>query len=347
MITSRKIWTLAGIVLAILILTAVIIELVEKPKIAEEQTGKTQKTEEPAETEIMEIKIANVPRIFPYFPFFVAQQKDFFEANGLRVEFELPETADAIKALVEKEVDYISSSPSAIKTSLEEASMRSIMALTSSSHHFLVIQPGLELKDLKTIGVNSPSSGSHYQALKLIEENDIPATISFLGNNPAQHITALLEGSVDGALLTPPYVFLLQENGFTVLEPSSDVRIMFSGLTARNDKIENNPEEARRIIKALRSAIEFIGTNPQGTKDLLFEYFELEKDETNEKVVENTYLFTKQFFSEKGTLDEETMRKVIQFAKTEQFTSFEDVKNQSVSPEDIAKVFDFSLLAEE
>jgi len=343
MITSKKIWTLAGIVLALLVLTAIVIELAEKPKTAEEQAG------EPTEvaTELMEIKIANVPKIFPYFPLFVAQQKDLFEANGLMAEFEQMETADALKALVEKEVDYMSSSPLTSKASLEGTPIKAIVAFADGSPYSLVAQPGLELKDLKTIGASSLYSGPHYQAIKLIEENNIPATVSFLGNDPTQHITALFEASVDGAIIAPPYVFLLQEDGFVVLESFSDVRILFSGLTTRDEKIKDNPEEAEKIIESVQSAVEFIRTNPQETKDLLFEFFELEKNEKNEKAVEDTYLSMKGYFSTEGTLDEETIEEVIQFAKTEQFTSFKDVKNQSVSPEDIAKVFDFSLLEEE
>jgi ABC-type nitrate/sulfonate/bicarbonate transport system substrate-binding protein len=343
MITSKKIWVLAGIVLVVLVLTAVAIGLTEKPKTSGEQA------EESAELAagIKEIKIANVPKIFPYFPLFVAQQKNLFEANGLMAEFEQMETADALKALIEKEVDYMPSSPLTLEASLEETPIKTIMAFADGSPYYLVLQPGLELKDLKTIGVSSPHSGPHYQAMKLIEENDIPATVSFLGNSPAQHITALFEASVDGAVVTPPYVFLLREDGFTVLEPFGDVRVLFSGLTTRNEKIENNPEEVEKVIKTVQSAVEFIRTNPQETRDLLFEFFELEKNEKNEKAVEDTYLFMKGYFSTEGTLDEETIREVIQFAKTEQFASFKDVKNQSVSPEEIAKAFDFSLLEEE
>jgi ABC-type nitrate/sulfonate/bicarbonate transport system substrate-binding protein len=347
MTTSKKIWALVVIVLVVLISTAVIIELLEKPKLAGQEAEETQKTAESAEIEMTEIKMASTPRIFPYFPFFVAQQKNLFEANGLQVVFKMLETTDAIDALIEEEVDYMPSSLSTIKASLEGSPIKSIMALADGSPYFLVAQPGSELKDLRTIGVNSAYSAPHYQILKLIEDNSLPATISFLGNDQSRHITAMYEAVVDAVLLAPPHAFLLQDKGFSILDPFNNTKIMFSGLATRDDKIEDSPEEIKKIISAMQSATDFIRTNPQETKDILFEYFELERNETNIRAIEDTYAVATQYFSGVKPLSEENIEGVIRLAKAERFTSSKNVDDQSVSPEDVLKTFNFGLLETE
>jgi ABC-type nitrate/sulfonate/bicarbonate transport system substrate-binding protein len=120
--------------------------------------------------------------------------------------------------------------------------------------------------------------------------------------------------------------------------------MIFGGLVTTDEKIANNSEEIEKVAKSVQDAIKFIKKNPRETKELIFEYFGLEQNEDNKKTVDDVYSLFAQCLLSDGVPQEEGITKLIQYVKAGQFESFEDLDNQTVSPEEIDKSFDFRFL---
>lgn len=328
--TNKKIWTYA-IVAAAVILTGIFLLNSRSP------LGQPK--------ELKEIKIATQPAVFYNFPVFLAQEKGFFAKNGLIAKFEQISAGIAVSALLAKDIDYSTYVNGATVASQTGVPIKTVMAFTDKPLLFLIIRPGLELKDMKLVGLAGRFSPATYLTQKLIKENGISCEVVFLENELATN-AQLSNGTIDAALsLNTVAISKFQGEGFGVSRIFEDSDMIFGGLVATDEKIKNSPEEIAKVAKSVQDAIKFIKTKPQETKELIFEYFGLENNEANKKIADDAYSIFAQYLLDKGVPRENGINKLIQYVKAGQFKSFEDVDNQTVSAEDINKSFDFNFLS--
>jgi NitT/TauT family transport system substrate-binding protein len=276
------------------------------------------------------------------FPLFVAQERRFFNEYGLNVQLKEMEASILIPAILSKEIDYFSFTIQAVKASLHGAPIKTVMNLMEHSFFALNTQPGLELNDIKSIGIMNWFGLSHYLALRTIKEHNLSAKI--IASQSIQGAPALLiTGQVDALVQDILSSLQLQKEGYPIVETFNHVKLA-QGLTTSNDKIENHPEEVRKMIKAIQSSIAFIQNNPQETKELLWKYLGWEKDEDYQPMMEELYSNLVQGIAEGGTFTEEEINMLIKIGKTDEFNDLEDIEKQEVTEEDIAKAFDFRFL---
>jgi len=318
MTTKKKIWII-GVVVLLLVLTLIIICQPEK------------------ETSESIIKIGYTPTAIFAFPLFVAQEKGFFTEQGLEVELKPIEPTIAIPGLLAQEIDYFCFTLTATRSAFQGAPIKIIMALTGSTFLTLIAQPNLTLNDLKTIGIPTWFDPPNYMALRLIEENNLSAEIIAAGSIPGAP-ALLVSGEVNALIHDVVTAFKLREEGYPILKIFDDQ--IPQGLTTSDYKIENNPKEVERIVKAIQSGLTFIKNNPQETQELLFNFLKLERNETNQKIVEELHSIFKQKVNETGAPSQEEIETLIKIAKASEYQSFEDVESQIVTQEDVATVFD-------
>jgi ABC-type nitrate/sulfonate/bicarbonate transport system substrate-binding protein len=330
MFKNKNLWTYVAIA-AILIVTLFVV-FQEKADV--EQTGK--------ESPKIEIRIARLPGGLSDFPLLLAEDKGFFEKEGLEVEFKPMQPQLGIPALLADEVDYIYFTVSSVIASQKGAPIKIIMFLQKEQRPILLAQPGLEMEELKNIAFANPYSPIHYSALKLIAENNLEAEIIAVDGAPAISTAMLTQKQVDAALKVAPEAFQLQEQGYALLGILGDSLPI--GLTTRDDKITESPEEIEKVISAVLSAMEFIKNNPEETKEFIFQSFNLERNEINERIVDMTYSIIEETNPETGTLDEGDISTLIKFAKAGSFKNFEDIESQTVTQEEIAKSVDLRFL---
>jgi len=275
-------------------------------------------------------------------PFFVAQKAGIFDEYNLEVQLKQMESTVSTAALLKGEIDYSIFIREGTMAILKGTPLRAVMSFYEKPFPYLLnAQPGINLNDIKTIGITYPLSPSHYVALKAIEENDLPAEIVIAGGS-GQVVFSLLETKRVDALVTPVNIPCLQfdKTGTAPIVQFIDHDIP-SGLTTTENKIRNNPEEVERLIKALLSAIKFIKDNPEKSKEILFESYKLDETDVNQKVVEEILPRLKNNLSETGAFSNEEIDTLIKIGKTGAYETLEDVEKQIVTDEDIATVFDF------
>jgi len=283
--------------------------------------------------ELPEIKIAIN---FPSPILFIAAEKGFFEEKGLKVKFETMSSEDSVSALLAGEVDYAYFLPPFIKSSVE-ASLRGapikIIILTEKYQVVPVVtRSGLKLNDLKIIGIVSYPS-FYYQGLKFIKENNLKVKIIKVERSKEAE-TSLTSGMTDAALVEPSSAARLRAQGFQVLDILNEA--LPSGLSARDDKIEKEPEEVKKVVYALQQAREFIVTEPEETKKLILKLFKLKEVEENLQMVEKMYLI----WERRNISADEVTELLTQIVKAGDFETVQEVEEQVVTPEELQKVFD-------
>lgn len=295
-------------------------------------------------TELSEIKIAKITTFL-----LITQKEGFFEKEGFRVKLEFLSPEDSMSALLAGKIDYTYFFGGTLGKPFIEASLRNtpikvIMLPQRNPAYYLLVQPKLELNNLKTIGINARYTTQHYLTLKFIEENNLELRIIapqpqeiFLTTEELENL--LLHNEVDAILTSPYSAFQLQTKGFSILDTLTDKSP--SVLSVRSDKIEKNPEEIQKVIRALEQAMDFIVTEPEKTKELLLKAWDLEKTEENLAMIEEMYSLMKDGYDRTNVPYDEGAELLIQIVKAGEFETVKEVERQVVTQEELDKVFDF------
>jgi NitT/TauT family transport system substrate-binding protein len=97
-----------------------------------------------------------------------------------------------------------------------------------------------------------------------------------VGGQPTR-LAMLQSGSLDGAVLSPPYTLNATRLGFpAVLNYASVIPRLFSnGYFARRKYLRDNPRTAENIVKALLDATRYVFSNPGDTIEVLARHLQI------------------------------------------------------------------------
>ena len=115
----------------------------------------------------------------------------------------------------------------------------------------------------KTIGINSIGSSLDYVVYTTLSRSGLDpnrdVTLLPAGGGTPERIAALASGAIDATAVTSPYEFTTEKQGFRTLVSMRDVgkfvRIPNTGLGAAQKKIDKEPDEIVRLLRALRASM--------------------------------------------------------------------------------------------
>jgi NitT/TauT family transport system substrate-binding protein len=144
----------------------------------------------------------------------------------------------------------------------------------------LVVPPSIkQLSDLKgkRFAVSRIGSADHTATMfvlpKLGIQPDKEMNIVQVGSVPAR-FAALVNGSVQGALLIPPETVKAKELGYRVLSNFADIEINYqqNGVYTTRSFINKRPDMLRRFATAYSEGNHYIHTNSEGTQRIMRKY---------------------------------------------------------------------------
>ena len=244
----------------------------------------------------------------------VAQTRDFFKQEGIDAEIIRMNPNVATMALVSADVDYTTLIGSVIGANLKGAKLKMIACSQDRTPLAFVGKPELKsVKDLKgrTIAVGSYGSTPDIVARMVVKhfgldpESDIK--VLALGSDGAR-LAALKEGVVDVIIVAPPVDFEGQKMGFNIISRAGDIfRFPYNGLGTSTRKIDENPDEVKRVLRAMIKANGFIRKNKEGTVQVLVNWAK-----TKPEFAAAAYDSSVGVFSADGTIPEDGLRIVIE-----------------------------------
>lgn len=203
-------------------------------------------------------------------PFQVALDKGFFEKEGLKVRFiTMRGTTLMLSALLADEVDYLTILPFIAGAAIRGLPVKIVASAAKSSGYAIVSRPDIEnLKALKgkRIAINSFGSSADFAIYTALSRSGLDpnkdVTLQTISGSPDARFAALVSRSVDATVLNSPFEYWAEQKGFKTLvsvpEMAQFVRIPIVGVSTSQKKIDNEPNEIVRFLRAVRTAILFI-----------------------------------------------------------------------------------------
>jgi NitT/TauT family transport system substrate-binding protein len=244
----------------------------------------------------------------------VAQTRDFFKQEGIDAEIIRMNPNVATMALVSGDVDYTTLIGSIIGANLKGAKLKMISCSQDRTPLAFVGKAELKsVKDLKgkTTAVGSYGSTPDIVARMVVKhfglDPDADIKVLALGSDGAR-LAALKEGVVDVIIVAPPVDFEAQKMGFNIISRAGDIfRFPYNGLGTSIKKISENPNEVKRVLRALIKANGFIRHNKEGTVQVLVNWAK-----TKPEFAAAAYDSSVGVFSSDGTIPEDGLRIVIE-----------------------------------
>lgn len=243
----------------------------------------------------------------------IASKRGFFRDEGLDVEIIRMNANVSVTALSTGDIDYTMIFASVVRGALRGMPMRVVASFMDSSTHLLIARPEFKsLKDLrgKTLAVSTFGATSDVAARMMLKQGGLDPErelkIIPLGGERARY-TALREGIVDVAVLSPPTDSDASKLGFNVLSRFFEhFKLPFTGLGVNTKKLKEKPAEVKRMIKAALRANRFVRQNREGTIQTMMDWIHVDRESAAA-----TYDGTWRIFSEDGSIPENGLKLVI------------------------------------
>ena len=207
-------------------------------------------------------------------PYIVANERGFFDKEGLKVRLiTFRGTNLMLTALLAGELDYATILPFLTGASARGLPVKILASVTKSSSYVIISRPEIEsIRGLrgKKFGINSFGSSADYAAYAALSRSGLDPnkdlTILPIGGGSPERFAALASGSVDATVVTSPSEYAAEKQGLRILVSARDlaelVRIPLTGIGATQKKMERDPDEIVRLLRALRTATALLQENP-------------------------------------------------------------------------------------
>lgn len=271
-------------------------------------------------TDSMTLKVADVTNGMPFFPFYIALQKNYFKAQGLTLDpTPVPQMGSGAKLAAAVESGSIDLAVGGITDvftiSRVDAYIKIVGSITDDFLLDVVASKSFEqqthltasssladkVKALKgkKVGISAPNSASDALVTYLFRQQGLDAqrdvTKVNLGAAIPTDLAAVKAGRVDAVVVSAPAGEIAETQGFgdTFISPTRGDVPGMSGLPfgvayARQPTIDAKPKAIQAFIRGLAQGEEFIQNNPTQMVPFLQAYLKLDQ-----KTADNAWNATK------------------------------------------------------
>jgi ABC-type nitrate/sulfonate/bicarbonate transport system substrate-binding protein len=193
-----------------------------------------------------------------FLPFYYARDARIFEKHNLNVELIQMRSDLQLAGLASGEVDYTPSVGPAGAAFAGGLPVRALAVLYRAPLFSLVGPATLaSAKSLegKKVAVSRIGSESHRYGSLMIEQGGAdPKKVTFIQTGSTTvSLTAIQQGSVDAAVLSPPFTGIMAEKGFKIIgRTRSLAEAPWLGLVVHRQKAERQPDQVRSMLRSMR-----------------------------------------------------------------------------------------------
>jgi ABC-type nitrate/sulfonate/bicarbonate transport system substrate-binding protein len=289
----------------------------------------------PAHAEDIKIGLPSVT--ITAMPFFVAKEHGFFKQEGLNGEMVVMPAALNIRVLLAGDIQYAATIGSAVAAAIRGINVRTVMLFVDRPLQDLVGGAGIKsIPDLrgKVVALSSRGGLQDIIMRRMLAKAKIDSTqitmVTIAGQTAL--IAAVKTGRVAAALLNPPYNFLAYREGLNNLGFSGDfVRLPSTGIATLGENLERNPDQVRRLTRAIARARAFARDNKAKVMPTLKRALRIDDEELLSKIYDQHKLVE----TADGRVDDGLVADTIRDARQTEKIEKEISANQ---------VFDFSYL---
>ncbi|HEY0097882.1 MAG TPA: ABC transporter substrate-binding protein [Pyrinomonadaceae bacterium] len=229
-----------------------------------------------------------------YQHFFIAQEKGYFKKYGLNVEgVTFESTNQMVQAVVNGDLDATAASSIEVIGLVEQNSpnlLKIYLTLVfdkDHAFHSVLVPPDSKIQTLadlkgKKIGTVPGSTSQSWLEIILGRFFDSKKDVQIIQLEPRLQLQALSSGQVDALYTVDPIVAQAQAKGLArVLIKGPENEYMFTpmatgGAVVSQRLVQNNPEAAKNLIRAMNDAVDFMRTNDSESRQIIAKDTKLE-----------------------------------------------------------------------
>lgn len=282
-----------------------------------------------------EIIISYAGPSITFLPAEIARQRNFFREQNLDVKLLLTRSEVDRAALASGNVDYTLRAGSTFVSAARGLPVKIVLLGTMRPFWGLVVRPEVKsVTELKGKSMAVPGLlGSQQISAKFILKKyglDPDRDVIYRVVETGTRIPAMLSGTVDCSMMDYGEAFRAKKVGFKMLINAADVHgLVAGGLGVNLKKLKDQPDQVRRVIKALVEALKYVQENPEGTQQVMMSWLKLDHE-----MAADIYQMARNNYTKNGTMEEATLNSLVTAMLAEA-----NIKN--VSP---SQLVDFSLL---
>lgn len=247
----------------------------------------------------------------------IAKRKGFYADEGLEIRKVAVRTGLQAAALLAGELDYSTVTGIIMRAAMQGMSLKSVMGWFDKPLHILVARPPIKnIADLKgkRIAVSSFGSTPHVMVREALAHSgmnpDRDVTVLAVGGS-GERLAALGAGTVDATPLDVAYIDRTDKLGFNQILFFGDmVDLRLGGLATSAEKIQKNPGQITRVIRATLKGVRFLKNNKPETLAIMHDYLKIDKN-YGEKI----YQFALRSLNENGTVAKSSLDTELRLAK--------------------------------
>lgn len=284
------------------------------------------------------VRFAIPSRSVSVMPLIIALKEGFYRDEGMEVEIIHMSSQIAMTATVAGSVEFSSTPGTAVNAAVRGVDLKVIFVVGQKPLHDLITSPGVrsfgELKG-KILGVTSMGSMSDNLTRKILRKNglepDRDVALRVIGTETLQ-LAALKKEIISGALLTVPYNFLAQKEGFRRLAYAGDYEeTVIGGVVATGKLLKDDPGKVLRFLRATLRGLRFYRDQKTHSIRRMGEFLQIQDGEFLSKL----YDYHRPTLTVAGSISFALMAQLIEDAR--RFAKIErEVKKE--------EVFDFSIV---
>jgi len=270
-----------------------------------------------------------------FLPAEVARQRGFLREQNLDMKLLLTRSEADRAALVSGSVDYTLRAGSTFVSAARGLPVKIVFLGTMRPFWGLVVRPEMKsVSELKGKSVGVPGLlGAQQISAKFILKHyglDPDKDVIYRVVDSGTRIAAILSGSLDSSMMDYGEAFRAKKAGLKFLVNAADLHgLLAGGLAANLKKLKEQPDQVRRVLKAMVQALKYIQENPEGTQQVMMNWLKLDHE-----MAADIYQMARNNFTKDGMVDESMLDDLVKTMLAEA-----GIKNATPS-----QLVDFTLL---
>jgi ABC-type nitrate/sulfonate/bicarbonate transport system substrate-binding protein len=222
-----------------------------------------------------------------HIPSYVAMDKGFYQAEGLDAQWVVLQPRALVTAGLSGNVDFVPIPSGGAQAVLSGASITYIVGESLKSQWTIVVPKSIDKVESlkgKTLGYGRPGSADYDEGTLVLqrffhmEAGRDYKIISFQGE--ADRVGALINGDIQGALISVPHAARAVAAGMKVLLRTGDYVARAGGtFWAPKEYVESNPQTVRKFIRAIARAVMYFRDNKAGSLATLKEHLGIDNEQ--------------------------------------------------------------------
>jgi NitT/TauT family transport system substrate-binding protein len=282
-----------------------------------------------------EIMISYAGPSITFLPAEVARHRGFFREQNLDAKLLLTRSEVDRAALASGNIDYTLRAGSTFVSAARGLPVKIILLGTVRPFWGLVVRPEVksvaELKG-KSMGVPGLLGSQQISAKFILKQAglDPERDVVYRVVDSGTRIAALTAGTIDCSMMDYGEAFRAKKAGFKMLVNAAEVHgLIAGGLGVNTKKLREQPDQVRRVLRAMLQALRYLQENPEGTQQVMMSWLKLDRE-----MAADIYQMAKNSYTKDGLVEESLMNSLVSSMLAEA-----GIKN--VAP---AQLVDFTLL---